>query len=120
MVREWLLLLLRFAVTRQPADRSAVCAMAEQLDSLGTRRPPDAAPRFFRPTSEEICQAIVATGDENSNAVLRKHIARIDNPRSRRSFRAAVGIALISRSPPNNGNDKGRKNQDLLKGILSR
>jgi hypothetical protein len=37
-VREWLLLLLRFAVTREPPDRAAALAVAEELDSLGMRR----------------------------------------------------------------------------------
>ena len=32
-VREWLLLLLRFAITREQSDRSAVLAMADELDS---------------------------------------------------------------------------------------
>jgi hypothetical protein len=96
MVHEWLLLLLRFAVTRQPADRAAVCAMAEQLDSLGARRPLGAAPRFFRRTSEEVCRAIIASGDDRSNAVLRRHITRIDDLRLRRAFQAVVGIASIS------------------------
>jgi hypothetical protein len=118
MVREWLLLLLRFAVTRQPADRSAAFSMAEQLDSLGTRRPPDAAPRFFRRASDEVCQAIVAAGDESSNVVLRRHIARIDHPRLRRAFQAVVGIAPMSRTPKNR-EDKRRKTRDLFKGISS-
>jgi hypothetical protein len=120
MVREWLLLLLRFAVTGQPSDRLATSAMAEQLDSLGTRRPPGAAPRFFRRTSEEVCRAIIAAGDGRSNAVLRKHIARIDDPRLRRAFQAAVGIAPTSRSSPSTKRDKRRKNQDLWKGLPSR
>jgi hypothetical protein len=34
-VASWLLLLLRYAVTREPSDRSAALAMADELDSLG-------------------------------------------------------------------------------------
>ena len=69
-LQEWLLLLLRYAVTREPSDRSAALAMADELDSLGGRWRP-AAPRFFLRTSDEVCSAIVAVGDEHSNAVLR-------------------------------------------------
>jgi len=36
-VQNWLLLLLRFAVTREPSDQSAALAMADELDSLGVR-----------------------------------------------------------------------------------
>jgi hypothetical protein len=120
MVREWLLLLLRFAVTRQPVDRCAAVCMAEQLDSLGTRRPPDAAPRFFRRTSEEVYRAIVAADDEHSNAVLRKHIARIDDPRLRRAFQAAVGLSTIPKEVQRSANTGRHKTQDLWKGLPSR
>jgi hypothetical protein len=36
-LQEWLLLLLRYAVTRESSDRSAALAMADELDSLGAR-----------------------------------------------------------------------------------
>ena len=32
---EWLLLLLRFAITRDPKDEAAVIAMADGIDALG-------------------------------------------------------------------------------------
>ena len=33
-VREWLLLLLRFAITREPSDQSAALAMADELELI--------------------------------------------------------------------------------------
>jgi phytoene dehydrogenase-like protein len=90
-VRDWLLLLLRFAITRELADRSAVLAAADELDALGLRWRP-ANPSFFLRTSREVCDAILATRDRNDNEVLRTHVARIDDPRLRRAFRAAVGL----------------------------
>ena len=36
-LRDWLLLLLRFAITREASDQSAVLSMANELDSLGGR-----------------------------------------------------------------------------------
>src|SRR5262249_12595122 len=74
-LHEWLLLLLRFAVTRDPADRSAALAMADELDSLGMRWRP-AGPRFFLQTSDEVCDAVLASGEWRM-AALRKHAARI-------------------------------------------
>jgi len=52
-IRDWLLPILRFAVTREPRDRSAVFAMADELDALGVRWRP-AAPRFFVTTAGEV------------------------------------------------------------------
>jgi hypothetical protein len=93
-LREWLLHLLRFAVTRDLSDQAAVLALADEIDSAGiglgvTWRP--TAPRFFLRTSEEVCEAILA-GDADGNAVLRKHATRIDDRRLRSAFEAAVGL----------------------------
>ncbi len=98
-VREWLLLLLRFAVTRESSDRSAVAAMADELDSLGFRWRPE-APSFFHRTSNDICEAILAVKDEHNDAVLRRHLGRIDDIRLRRAFRAAIGLHQPSEPPP--------------------
>jgi hypothetical protein len=89
-VREWLLLLLRFAITREQSDRSAVLAMADELDSLGARWRPN-APQFFHKTSREVCNAILQVAEGHSHPVLLKHCLRIDDPRLRRAFRAATG-----------------------------
>jgi hypothetical protein len=98
-VREWLLLLLRFAVTRKPSDQSAVLAAADELDNVALRWRPT-APRFFVRTSHEVCHAILAIGDIveglDESAVLRNHVARIDDPRLRRAFQAAVGLQLAA------------------------
>jgi hypothetical protein len=118
-VREWLLLLLRFAVTLEQSDRSAALAMAEQLDSLGMRWRP-AAPHFFQRTTGEVCAAILMAGDRRSTLALLRHIARIDEPRLRRAFEAAVGIGPATRSPPPSERDKRRKNRGLWKGLPSR
>jgi hypothetical protein len=90
-IREWLLLLLRFAVTRKPSDQSAVLAAADELDNLALRSKPT-APRFFVRTSHEVCNAILTIADMHDNPVLRNHVARIDDPRLRRAFEAAVGL----------------------------
>lgn len=45
-LRDWLLLLLRFAVTRELLDKTAAFAAADELDSLGLHWRPD-RPNFF-------------------------------------------------------------------------
>jgi hypothetical protein len=88
-VREWLFLLLRFAITQDPEDEHAVLMAASAIDSLG-RRWGSAAPTFFRRSSEEVCQAIRALDDPGREAILKKHIRRIEHPELRRAFQAAV------------------------------
>jgi len=110
--REWLLLLLRFAIVRAPSDRVAAHAMAQALDSLGAPSRPAQQPHFFVKTSHEVCDAIVATGDRR-NAILLRHIARIEHPRLRRAFQAAVDLYQSSEAwRPSAGDDK-HKDHDL-------
>lgn len=100
-IREWLLLLLRFAVTRQPSDRNAVFAIADELDALGAQWRPSPF-RFFLKTSREICNAVVEAGDgpNNTNAVLRTHASRIEDTRLRQAFRAAVRLRMVPPQEP--------------------
>ena len=88
-VREWLFLLLRFAITRHPDDELSVLMMANGIDSLG-RQWGRAAPTFFRRSSDEVCKAIRALDDPGREAILKKHIRRIEHPGMRRAFQAAV------------------------------
>ena len=61
-VREWLLLLLRFAVTSDAKDQSAALALADEIDSCGLQWRPS-APSFFRRTTNELCKAITTLDD---------------------------------------------------------
>jgi hypothetical protein len=106
-IREWLLFLLRFAITRDTKDQTAVFAMADEIDALGQQWRPR-APNFFRRTSGEVCAAITALDDPTRAAILKKHIARIDDPRLRRAFQAAVNLERESRPPAGEN-----KRQDL-------
>lgn len=110
-IREWLLLLLRFAVTHDPSDQAAVLAVANGIDSLGLRRT-QSAPSFFRRTSSEVCQAIIARDDPKRNAILAKHLARIDDLRLRRAFQAAIGF---DDRPPQASSES--KRQELWAGL---
>jgi hypothetical protein len=103
-VREWLLLLLRFAVTSDPKDLSATLALADEIDARGVEWRPS-APSFFRRTTNDVCKAIAALDDPKRAAILKRHLARIDNPALRRAFRAAVNFdertAPSQRNPRN-------------------
>jgi len=88
-IREGLLLLLRFAITRDPKDEAAAFAIADEIDALGHQWRPS-APSFFRRTSGEVCEMIIALDDPRRATILKRHIARIDDPRLRQAFEAAV------------------------------
>ena len=90
-IREWLLLLLRFAVTRDAKDEAAASAMADEIDALGQRWR-SSGPRFFRRTTDEVCKAMTVPDDPNRATILKKDLARIDDPRLRRAFAAAADV----------------------------
>jgi hypothetical protein len=124
-VRDSLLLLLSFAVTREPADLAAALAVADELGSLGgggKRR----APSFFLRTSNEVCEAILAAGDGHDvtdgddNAVLRRHVARIEDPRLRRAFEAAVGLRQTSEPQQESAEKQEAKGPGFVKGLLKK
>jgi hypothetical protein len=88
-VKNWLLAVLRFSVTFEGEDRSDVMARADDIDRLGfVARKPEFS--FFLRTSIELCDAIENLAYAGRHEVLRRHLARIDDPRLRRAFSAAV------------------------------
>jgi hypothetical protein len=89
--RDWLLAILRFAVTLERNDRVAVLAMARELDRPGMG---EAATTFafFTRTSFEFCNAIADKNDPNRTAILWRHIARIEDHRLKRALEAAIDL----------------------------
>jgi hypothetical protein len=90
MVRDWLFLVLRFAITREAADRIAALTLAAELDALGTGQ--FWVPRFFLRTSAEVCAAITERRNPVRRSVLMTHAGRIDDVRLRRAFLDAVEL----------------------------
>ena len=90
-IRDWLLLVLRFAITRESTDRCSVLAAADELDAVGAGWRP-AAPTFFLRTSVGICDAIATPHDDCGRAVLHTLLGRIDDVRLRQALRAAVDL----------------------------
>lgn len=88
-LRAWQLAILRFAVTRDNADRLAVMAIASETDRLGPEQDGKPDFGFFRRTSAELCAAILQP-NELTSTVLRQYLARIDDDRLKRAFAAAI------------------------------
>lgn len=86
-VRDWLLAILRFAVTAEQNDRAIVLAIAKDMDLSGLHA---TAFAFFARTSTELCDAIADRNDPRRVATLSRHLRRIDDHRLRRALEAAI------------------------------
>lgn len=91
--RDWLLAVLRYAVTRDAADLSVVLGLAEAIDARGSHSEPSSF-EFFRRSSLELCQAIGEEASPGRSATIKRHLDRIEDARLRRAFAAAVEIEL--------------------------
>lgn len=115
-LRAWQLAILRLAVTMDDADRSAVMAIASEIDRLGPQ--PDGKPgfSFFRRTSAELCSALLRP-NELTPALLRQYLARIDDDRLRHVFAAAVEAG-----PPKETSARKpfKREESLWRGLSSR
>jgi hypothetical protein len=111
-VRDWLLAILRFALTLDNADRAAVMAKAADMDRLGSGSGPSQFTYFVR-TSVEFCNCIVDEGNVEKTATLHHHLWKIDDDRMRRSLEAA-----LTRAKPSPRRHRCREN--LWKGLPAR
>ena len=115
-LRAWHLAILRYAVTRDNADRLAVFRIALEIDSLEPRQDGWENFDFFRRTSVELCTAILQP-NAGASANLQQYLARIDDDRLKRALAAAIAASEPAVSPA--GRAVGRGN-DLWKGLASR
>jgi hypothetical protein len=112
-IRDWLLAILRFAVTREQCDRAAVMGLAAEMDRLGSGRSPSSF-GFFTRTSANFCDCVVAKGFDKA-AELCLHINRISADRLRRAFAA---VLLDKSIEP--GTSKKLDRERLWKGLAAR
>ncbi len=115
-VEDWLLAILRFAVTREQTDRAAILAVAADMDRLG-------APvvrcgfTFFVKTSIEICDLIVSGHSSQDKAVLLRHLGKIENDRLRRALEVALELPRFDRTSVRT---RDQHNGDLWRGLPCR
>ena len=100
-VRNWLLAILRFAVTAEQNDRAIVLAIAKEMDRSELHA---TAFAFFVRTSTELCNAIADRNDPRRVATLTRHLSRIDDHRLRRVLQAAIEFEQAATT-----SSKGRK-----------
>jgi hypothetical protein len=116
LLRAWHLAILRFALTRENADRLGVLAIANEIDRLGRlgNIRPDFS--FFRRTSAELCAAIPRR-HERDDVVLNQYLAEIDDARLHRALAAALDVPPPK---PDLVRKSVRPNRDLWRGLPSR
>ena len=115
-LRAWHLAILRYAVTRDNADRLAVFRIALEIDSLEPGQDGGADFDFFRRTSVELCTAILQP-NARASAILQQYLARIDDDRLKRALAAAIDASEPAVSPARRAVGRGN---DLWKGLASR
>lgn len=107
MVRDWLFLLLRYAVSRAARDRQAVLERAATMDTLDRDKDPEAF-RFFRSHSETVCAAIAAPDTPGRRQILLAHTRRIGEPRLRQMFMLACHLDAREKTCPGFGRTGSR------------
>ena len=115
LLHAWQLAILRFAVTLDSSDRLNVLALAAELDGRSKERG-GASFYFFRRASAELCSTILEPKEEPNTIVLRFH-AEIGDPRLKRAFAAAVGIAQAEPAPAKR---RPKQDDDLFRGLPQR
>jgi len=117
LLRAWHLAILRFALTRNNADRLGVLAIANEIDRLG-RRPHEIRPgfSFFRRESEQLCAAMLRQREED-DVILNHYLARIDDARLKRALTVALEVPP---QKPDLARSRLKPDQDLWRGLPSR
>jgi hypothetical protein len=116
LLRAWHLAVLRFALTRDNADRLGILAIANEIDRLGRVRDIGLGFSFFRKTSAELCAAMLRR-QEGDDVVLNRYLAEVDDIRLHRALTAALEVP---QRQPNLGRKRVRPNLDLWRGLPSR
>jgi hypothetical protein len=93
MVRDWLFLVLRYAVSREAQDRRTVLDLAAKMDTLGKERDREAF-RFFRDHSERLCAAIAAPDTLGRRRILLAHARMIGQRPLQRAFLLTCRLEL--------------------------
>lgn len=115
-IKNWLLTLLRFAVTRDNTDRMCVLEAAREIDHQN-RDPDDTSFSFFVRTSAEICNAIASQHDSNRQATLIRYFKCIDDHRLRAALEAATDCRPVESASPRPAK---RKREELWRGLRLR
>ena len=118
-IRDWILAIVRYALTLDGLDEHTVLSLAEELDGLGSI-PGGVAFTYFRRASRDVCTAIAHPEDPNRTAILRRLLAAISDGRLRQTTAAAIDLegaqqARLSEARSGNGGKPSRAMVGALK-----
>jgi hypothetical protein len=116
-LRAWQLALLRFAVTRDNADRLASFSIAVELDAPGPWTPARSGFSFFRQASNKLCHAMLDPQHESNRVTLQQHLDRMDDEHLKHALAAALGVDA-PRAGSVTASAKARR--DLWRGLTPR
>ena len=116
LLRAWHLAILRFALTRDNADRLGVLAVANSIDRLGWQPQAREGFSFFRKTSADLCAAITGR-QRNDDVILSRYLTQVDDVSLRHSLAGALGLSQPMSKPERR---RAGRNQDLWRGLPSR
>ncbi len=90
-VHDWLIAIVRFAVTLEEADRKAVLARAREMDAPGCVQGRITFSYFVR-TSTQVCDATADPASSDRDAILGRFVAAIGKRRLREVLVAAFAL----------------------------
>ena len=115
MLQQWLLLILRFAITRDEADCAIIGEQSMALDAIG--RTDGSAFCYFSKTSQALCDAIRQSESKAAKTRLKQYALHIDNPRLRQAFLGAVGLHEQPLPKQHYARQRPPRSSDLWRGL---
>jgi hypothetical protein len=115
-VQDWLLAIVRFAITLEPADRQTVLAIAQEMDGLGFL-PGRSSFSYFVRTSTDLWRAIADREDPSRTAVLRRHLSAIGDRRLRQATAAAIDLESAQRARLSAARSEGPNRPAAARGL---
>lgn len=113
LIRNWLLTILRFAVTREDVDRMCVQEMARVMDGQNRASTKHSFCYFLR-TSAAICNAVLADLGPDRQALLHHYLGHVADRRLRAALEAACECHRVASIPPR---PPRRNREDLWRGL---
>jgi hypothetical protein len=117
-IKEWQLLLLRFAITRDPIDQAVAETAARPLDDPALPQAPTFT--YFVRTTRDVCKDVSESRNEQApSSLLKRFIIQIDDEHLRAAFSAALKPPCFPARRPRH-RAAWRDRQDLWRGLLKR
>jgi hypothetical protein len=116
-LQDWLLAIVRFAITLDTADRQTVLAIAQEMDGLGSL-PGRSSFSYFVRTGTDLCRAIADRDDPGRITIIRRHLAAIGDRRLRQTAAAAFDLEGARQARLSEARCAGRNGRSQAAAVL--